>query len=139
MTVTRRKPGWVPSVFILGGPRPGRRLAAHRDEGGGCETRQLNRGRKEEKETVLEAKEVEGARKAEGGDGLVGYDAWPGEERQKWSHGPAGENHKGHERVCGWRRKWEGRVWPSSERDAWEGHGPAFCQSTGKGEEEEMQ
>ena len=86
---------------------------------------------------MLEAKEVEGAKKALGGDGLAGYDAWPGAKKQKWSQGPGGESHKGHERVCGWRRKWEGRVWPSSERDAWEGHGPAFFQSTGRGEEED--
>ena len=117
MTVTRRKPGWVPSVFILGGPRPGRRLATHRDEGGGCGARQLDRGRKEEKKTEVEAKEVEGAKKAEGDDGLAGYDAWPGEERQKWYQRLAGENHKGHEEVYGWRKEWEGRVLPSSEMD----------------------
>ena len=66
----------------------------HRDEGGGCVTRQLDRGREDEEGAEVEVKEVEGAKKAEEGGGLAGLDAWPGAERQK---GRGGVNHTGHE------------------------------------------
>ena len=82
----------------------------HRDEGGGCGTRQRDRGRKDGEVTGVEAKEVEEAKKAEGDDGLAGYDALPVAVRQKWYLGRGGENRKSHEEVCVWKKEWEGRV-----------------------------